>query len=76
MVAGSGLRTADGERPHGKRPERFYLYRHGKESEIVPRRGGKVGHVLHDEDVVFQKDAMDRPPQILYVIDVVGIDAD
>ena len=63
------------ESPHRKRPKPLHLHRHGEKPEVHSRHGGQVRHVLHDRNFLFQKNAVNRPPQVLDVVDVVRIDA-
>ena len=61
--------------PHRKRAEPFDLHGHGEEPEIQVRKRGEVRHVFDDGNFVFQKNGVNRAPQILDIIDVVRIDS-
>jgi len=55
--------------------EAFYFDGNGEEDEIFLGQGGEVGHVLDDGDFLLEENAVDGAPQILDVVDVMGIDA-
>ena len=68
-----GLENREGSDWEGS--EALYFDGNGEEGEIFLGQGGEVGHVLDDGDFLLEENAVYRAPQILDVVDVVGVDA-
>jgi hypothetical protein len=64
------------ESPHRKRTQPLDLHWHGEKPEMPVRERGEVRHVLDDGNFVFQKNAVNRSPQVPDIIDVVRVDSD
>ncbi len=65
----------DRECPHGKGAEAFHFDWHGEESEVAIWDRCEIRHVLNNRNFLFQKNAVNGTPQVLDIVDVVGVDA-